>query len=338
MKNMQEYERNILEQYKIDADSTRKVRGAVLCDTNQGLFLLKEVSVPGSRISALCELYAHLSEHGYRGLDALVPNEAGEYVTVSEDGKRYMLRRWFCARECDIKRPGELLEATGNLAKLHEFMKKEISAIPATESLGEEYDRHSRELRKVRRFIRGLTSKGEFEMAFLKCFEPMYQWAEAAKELLKNSDYEGLYLESMEKYCLVHGEYNYHNILVGYEDSRNAAPGITATVNFDKFKYNIQVEDLYYFLRKVMEKHGWKERLGDSMINAYSAIRPLTKEETEYLKIRLVYPEKFWKIANSYYHSNKAWISVKNVEKLSTAIRQTKEKERFIENIFSFHL
>ena len=338
MKNMQEYERNILEQYKIDADSTRKVRGAVLCDTKQGLFLLKEVSVPDSRISALCELYAHLSEHGYRGLDALVPNESGEYVTASEDGKRYMLRRWFYARECDIKRPGELLEATGNLAKLHESMKKELSTISMTESLGEEYERHSRELRKVRRFVRGLTSKGEFEMAFLKCFEPMYQWAEAAGELLKHSDYEELYRKSMEKYCLVHGEYNYHNILVGYEESRNASYGITATVNFDKFKYNIQVEDLYYFLRKVMEKHGWKERLGDSMINAYSAIRPLSEEETEYLKIRLVYPEKFWKIANSYYHSNKAWVSVKNVEKLSTAIRQTKEKERFIENIFSFHL
>ena len=95
---------------------------------------------------------------------------------------------------------------------------------------------------------------------------------------------------------------------------------------------------MYYFLRKVMEKHGWKERLGDNMLNAYSAIRPLSGREMEYLKIRLAYPEKFWKIANSYYHSNKAWISVKNMEKLNTAIRQTKEKERFIDNIFAFHL
>ena len=36
----------------------------------------------------------------------------------------------------------------------------------------------------------------------------------------------------------------------------------------------------------------------------------------EYLKNRLMYPEKFFKVANSYYHSNKAWISIKNVEKI----------------------
>ena len=87
-----------------------------------------------------------------------------------------------------------------------------------------------------------------------------------------------------------------------------------------------------------MEKQGWKERLGDSMLNAYSAISPLEDREIEYLKIRLAYPEKFWKIANSYYHSNKAWISAKSIEKLNTAIAQTREKERFLNHIFSFHL
>ena len=58
-------------------------------------------------------------------------------------------------------------------------------------------------------------------------------------------------------------------------------------MNFEKFHRDIQVEDLYYFLRKVMEKSGWKLRLGDGMLNAYSAIHPLTRSETEYLKIRL---------------------------------------------------
>ena len=64
----------------------------------------------------------------------------------------------------------------------------------------------------------------------------------------------------------------------------------------------------------------------------------LTEREMEYLKIRLAYPEKFWKTANAYYRSNKAWISAKSIEKLTTAIAQTREKERFLNQIFSFHL
>lgn len=334
--NMQEYERDVLEQYDIDVSGTRKIRGAILCDASQGLYLLKEVPVSEARISALCELYEYFRQQGYENVDSIIPNCEGEYISRLEDGSKYMLKKWFAGRECDIRKPGELLEASGNLAKLHMLMKKEMKHnITITGHLKEEYVRHNRELKKVRRFMRGLTPKGEFEYAFLKCFDQMYQWADVAGALLEESDYDTLYKNSIEEYCMVHGEYNYHNILIRQNSNRST---VIAVTNFDKFKRDIQAEDLYYFLRKVMEKHGWKERLGDNMLNAYSAIKPLTCEETEYIKIRLAYPEKFWKIANSYYHSNKAWISVKSIEKLDTAIQQTKEKERFLDNIFSFHL
>lgn len=334
--NMQEYERNVLEQYNIDVSGTRKIRGAILCDTSQGLYLLKEVPVSEGRIPALCELYEYFEQQGYDNTDSIVPNREGEYVSFLDDGSKYILKKWFPGRECDIRKPGELLEASGNLAKLHVLMKKNLEHSTAVAGhLKDEYMRHNRELKKVRRFMRELSPKGDFEFAFLKCFDQMYQWADAAGRLLQLSEYDNLYQQSIRDCCMVHGEYNYHNILIHQSGGHDTEMAVT---NFDKFRKDIQVEDLYYFLRKVMEKHGWKERLGDNMLNAYSAIKPLTPEEAEYIKIRLTYPEKFWKIANSYYHSNKAWISVKSVEKLDTAIRQTKEKERFLDNIFSFHL
>lgn len=333
---MQEYERNILDQYNIDVISTRKTRGAVLCDTKQGLFLLKEVSVSENRIPVLCELHEHLAKQGYENIDRMIPDRSGNTIVCLEDGSKYILKRWFQGRECDIRKTPELLEAAGNLAKLHVIMKKNLEQkVPLSEHMKEVYLRHGRELKKVRRFMRGQSPKGEFEFAFLKCFDQMYQWADAAEDLLEHSGYDRLYQKSAENYCMTHGEYNYHNILMQREEYR---PGVEATTNFGKFKRDVQVEDLYYFLRKIMEKHGWKERLGDNILNAYSAIKPLSEEEMEYMKIRLAYPEKFWKIASSYYHSNKAWISIKSIEKLQTAIFQTKEKERFLENIFEFHL
>ena len=38
---MQEFEQKILEQYDIEVNSTRKVRGAVLCETNKGVIPFK---------------------------------------------------------------------------------------------------------------------------------------------------------------------------------------------------------------------------------------------------------------------------------------------------------
>ena len=48
-----------------------------------------------------------------------------------------------------------------------------------------------------------------------------------------------------------------------------------------------------------------------------------------------MYPEKFWKVASVYYHSNKAWMSVKNVEKLQTAVMQMKQKKKFLKAVFN---
>ena len=337
---MQEYELKVLEQYNIKVISTRKTRGAVLCDTDQGLLLLKDVTGQEKRIPVVWELHDYLRQQGVENTDEIILNQEGDSVSALEGEGTHILKRWFPGRECDLHRPAELLEATASLAKLHLLMQHQLELPAGTGTdLKEEYARHNRELRKVRKYMRKLSPKGEFEIAFLKCFDQMYQWASASLQELEQSGYDTLYKESVEGHCLVHGEYNYHNILMlpTARPARVEMPEIAVT-NFEKFKYDVQVEDLYYFLRKVMEKTGWKTRLGDNMINAYSAVRPISDVEMEYLRNRLSYPEKIWKIANSYYHSNKAWVSVKNIEKLSTAIRQTEEKRRFLEEIFSFHL
>ena len=328
---MQEFEQKILEQYDIEVSSTRKVRGAVLCETNKGLFLLKEITTSEKRIPALCELYTRLYEQGYHRIDYVVTNRNGEYISALDNGDRYILKKCFAGRECDIKKTREIFEAAGNLAKLHIIMRYELEhGIPEGTKTDEKYRRHNRELKKVRQFTRKVVPKGEFEFAFLKQFDQMYQWAEAAVEELDRSDYEKLYAEEMKKSGMIHGEYNYHNIIMTKE-------GI-ATTNFEKFRRDIQVEDLYYFLRKCMEKHHYDERLGYRMMRAYDSVNNLGKKERDYLAIRLAYPEKFWKITNSYYHSGKAWIPAKNVEKLSLSVAQTEEKKRFLRNLFAFQI
>ena len=347
---MQDYELSILEQYPINVKGTRKTRGAFFCDTDQGLFLLREAGVSRRQVLLMRHVGVHLYQEGNMQTDLPVANCDGEYVSTSPEGRSYILKQWFRGRECDIRKSRELLEGTANLAHLHRFMRQvppcpgagleeeseertespAAGAAPEQESLKKEYERHNRELKKIRRFMRGQSPKGEFEMEFLRCFDGMYEWARQAEEELERTDFGELWTGAKENGTMIHGDYNYHNILV--------TAGGCATTNFDRCRVGIQMEDFYYFLRKAMEKHGWNVKSGDHMLDAYSAIRPLSETEMEYLKIRLIYPEKFWKLADSYYCSNKAWIPAKNVEKLKTVVMQTEEKSRFLEQLFSFSL
>jgi len=79
-----------------------------------------------------------------------------------------------------------------------------------------------------------------------------------------------------------------------------------------------------------MEKQNYDHRLGIKMVKAYDRVRPLSGEEKEYLGIRIRYPEKFWKLANYYYNTNKAWIPGKHMEKLEKFLAQQEKRVPFL--------
>ena len=77
---------------------------------------------------------------------------------------------------------------------------------------------------------------------------------------MKASSYEKLRQRADEEGAVCHGEFSQHNILL--ENGR----GETA-VNFDKWNFDLQVADLGYFMRKILEKHGWSERAAERILN-----------------------------------------------------------------------
>jgi hypothetical protein len=71
------------------------------------------------------------------------------------------------------------------------------------------------------------------------------------------------------------------------------------------------------------------------MLEAYQAIRPVPAEEWQLLHLMLIYPEKFWKVANHYYNNRKSWIPEKNMQKLLQTMEQAKKKEESIKMLFT---
>ena len=100
---MKENEVSVLDQYDIDIKSTRRIRGAILCATNQGLFVLRELMISEKRIPMLHKLYVHMMENGCDRVDAVIENKEHELFSTSEDGIKYVVKRWYDGKECDRK-------------------------------------------------------------------------------------------------------------------------------------------------------------------------------------------------------------------------------------------
>lgn len=318
----------ILEQYPFEVKQTAKGRGALICDTSEGLKILKEYRGSEGRADFLYHLLRFLAEHGQEQVDCIVRTKEEKTLAKDVDGTAYIVRDWYEGRECDTKSREDILRAIRCLAKIHNVLRTFPEDIPdylqiRDDSLFLENDRHTKELKKVRNFISNRKKKNDFEMEFLHSFELFYQEAQGVVALQRQE------LQQKEEpeqangiYGICHGDYNQHNVVFLRQGM--------AVLNFERASYDVQVADLGNFMRKILEKHNWNMGLGMDMLKDYNKIRKLSNQEMKQLYIRLAYPEKFWKIANHYYNTSKAWVCGRNLEKLQKFIFQNEARESFL--------
>ena len=106
-----------------------------------------------------------------------------------------------------------------------------------------------------------------------------------------------------------------------------------AVTNFSHWNFDVQMADLYRFMRKILEKYCWDPYIAEKMLSTYDSIRPISMSEWQNLKVRFVYPEKYWKQLNFYYNAGKAWIPVRSIEKLQKLEEQQTARNLFLEAI-----
>lgn len=320
---------SILEQYEFDVVKTRKVRGAFVCETNQGLKILKEYQAPVSKLGLMDVLLQGIS--GQKGIDVdrLTADREGKFISYDREGMGYVVKNYYEGRECSPRDLDDLKHAMRALAVLHEELFYPQEAVPKDLSrydLRDDIMRQNQGLKKIRSFLRKRGRKTAFELALLDAYTTFMGTAIRTEERIGQEEFAPLY-DSIEKNRqFAHGDYQYHNIL--FQESN------TAIVNFEKCQWDSRVRDIALFLRKTLEKADWDRNLGRMLLLEYESVNPLSDLEKRQLFYRLAYPEKFRKIANFYYNSNKAFLSSQYMEKLSNVLRMEEAKHTFLCKVF----
>lgn len=317
----------IIQQYGIESTYIRKGRSGWICEDGKNVYLLKEYQGTVKRLEFEDQVLSQIKKADILRVDGYVPTIQGELAAQGNDGCRYVLKEWFLDRECSLKDTREIMGAVRAIANLHRLFREipaeedwSLGSI-AVESIDQELKRHNRELKRARNYIRGKRKKTEFELCVIGNFQMFYEQAEHALEGLKKMEEEW---GSSHRY-LCHGDLNHHHVLVG--------SGSIAIIEYNKMHLGNQMTDLYHFVRKVLEKQNWDQKLGMEMLETYHQILPLGKQEREYLYYLFLYPEKYWKQINFYFNANKAWIPARNVEKLESLEAQMEVRSEFLKMI-----
>jgi len=317
----------VLEQYDITVLRTFKGRGTIICDTDQGMCVLKEYRGKSEKLELLCGLQEKI-EDSIR-TDTLVRNREGGLSVKDADNSTYILKKQVDGRECSYKSEDDIQKAFGTMARLHLKMTETHAAYEMpTFFYGDEMEKHTKECRRVKNYLNKLRTKTEFERRLLGEYDYFLKKAEEVTALVlleSKAEYEA-YIKSNGLYC--HGDFQYHNVIFP------KGLGTPCLINFEHFARDTGARDFYLLFRKISEKNNWSIKIAEEMLDAYQNRRRLTPIEWRSLRLRLAYPEKFWKIINFYYNSRKSWVSGRNYEKLESLINQERQKEKLIEKLF----
>lgn len=323
---MEDRYNEILNQYDFELVSRSRIRGGIMVETNNGYKIVKETKTSAGRLVWEHKVKTYLKENGFVYIDSFYMNKDNNISSIGQNGTRYVVRDWYIGNECNIHDTNEVYEASVNLAKLHNCLKGiepyEYSMCAGAQDIVTTFRKHNMELRHIRNYLKNKKYKNEYELALLRAFPDYYNIAVGVLDCLESSKLNELIQAACDKLEVIHGSYTYHNIIM--------CGDYIATTVFDKCTYGLQLMDVYYFIRKVMEKNEWNSEYGHAVLSGYESVKVIPDEERTVLAMLLLYPEKFWKLASYYMNSKKTWVSAKNMEKLNALCIQRDSREKFI--------
>ncbi len=316
----------ILSQYELEIGQINKGRGTYICDTDKGKKLLGPFHGSKERGEWLRQYLMAVSKAGFP-VEQIDLNKHKEVVTVDEmTGEGFILKDQIAGVELGTARFGEMIEAARMLAEYHLVAEglgewgceyKGMNAVDVVENR----TRHHREMVKVAHYIRSRKKKLDFERLYMTSYSGMLATAEKSIYFLMQQ------ADKKPKSIICHGDCNQHNMI--WNDGR------WYMIHFENASYTWAEWDLANYIRKMLEKNGWDEELGMELVRAYDEVRALGADGYLRLYGLLLFPEKFWKLANHYMNSNKAWIPPRDIEKLEKAIEQEPKRLSFVEKLLT---
>lgn len=322
----------VLKQYEFNTYRISRGRGGMLIATNEGIKLFLECRKSDKYYKREDAITQALLEEGIVNTDTYIKNIEGDIFSDDSEGHRYIVKNWYDGKECNVKDLQDIRISVIELAKLHIALQKvsknnkdSISFINKITNIKEVCIRHKKELKMASNYLRNKKNKSDFEQLAYHNIEKFYQEAQKAIELFNEPVLEQRLKQVNETCELSHGGFNYHNIIIGSE--------YCAITNFDKYKNECQISDLYQFMRKIMEKCDWSIELAYRILDDYNKVKPVSDDDLKLLSAMFAFPEKYWKIINYYFNSNKAWIPPKSYEKLIKVVQQNDKRRAFIETL-----
>lgn len=115
---------DVFEQFGVSVYKSVRGRGAFICDTDKGIKLFRETNEECSKYAKEDYITKAVVANGYEQVDIFERTVDGKLIAEDDDKKRYYMKQWFEAGECDTKSYSDILGACNAIGRLHNVLDK----------------------------------------------------------------------------------------------------------------------------------------------------------------------------------------------------------------------
>ncbi len=326
---MKEFSASILEPFGLRAKRVTRAYGAFICDTNQGIVLVKDTSETEESLWFAHGAKEHLARQGFSWTDRYQMTRDGQ-VCAQQNGEVYTVRCWMKAEEAQLTDAHCAVQMAAMLGRMHRAARG-YEAAAKSRQVNRCYEwpqRIYKDGRKLQSYSKMLRKNGryrEFDLMVLECLpEAVAEIGEAQKFFLDDK-YTCLAERSERERTFGHGSYNDHTVLLG--------GGQGMITDFEQSCYMIPVVDLVMLLERAMRKNGWEAQLGLKMLESYDRWCQMGEEEKQMVQALMLYPMRFCQLCSEAYQMKRSWMPISYKRKMEEVMEQQKQRKDFLKQL-----
>jgi spore coat-associated protein S len=168
------------------------------------------------------------------------------------------------------------------------------------------------------------SNKESFDLNYMKAVKFYKDLGRKAIEVLNDSQYDELCDLTKDEKGFCHHDFTYHNIVIDDDNNVNV-------IDFDYCKREIRAYDISSFMIKVLKRSDWNIENAKLIFDSYNEVSPLRDEEYRVIFAFLLFPQRFWRLANRYYYNEVNWKLKTFNNKLEELISEQEKYIHFIE-------
>lgn len=328
---------SILKEYSIEPIKVEKIRSVYKITTEGRIYCLKKMKHGGAeKVQKGMLLSEYLISKGFYSVVKYIKTSDNK-LCVRKRHFIYYVTDWIKGRESNFNDFDELKKCASLLADFHLKSKGftiDNSKITNNNKMWPSiFKKQKNDLEVIREVILSKKVKTTFDLSYFSLIDEYIDAMNSAIKLLEDSHYIHIASNASAEKTICHDSFYYQNILV----KRNEKLYI---IDLDSTVYDINVYDLGKFIRRILYKgtYAWDFEIARELIEIYSAINPISKEEYKVLLAFIMFPHKYWKLGKKRYINRKKWIEDKYARKLNRVLRYKEKQNEFIQKFIDHYI